>query len=632
MRRRLFSSLFAPILGVALVAILLFGAAALSVMDGLYAESNSEAMAAAAKALAASLPWQLRGRLATGLPREPRGGLAPGPEPDGLRGWCADISAAAGYRVTIVAADGRVLADSEADPTAMENHAGRPEVAAALAGRTSTARRSSATLGSLLFYAASPIRGGDGAIAGAIRIAAKVPDLEARLKPARLILAAAALAVLAAAVAAAAFFSRRLASPLVSLAAATRAVAGGELSAAIPQATGPVEVADLALDIASMAMELRARLEEAEAEGRERAAILDGMAEAVLALDAGLRIRMANAAARSLFGLGGAEPGGPGGEGLPLLRVTRSTELQGIAENCLATGAPIEAEVSVYGGEETCFRAFAAPLRRGGKGGEGPTAIVGEVIVLDDITRRKRLERVRQDFVANVSHELRTPIQLIKGFTEALADGLAEDGLEDREKAGRFLGIMSRNASRMESLVADLLTLARLEQGGFALKRGEQELRPLIEEAVAAVGPKAERKGIPVTVVCPEGLRASLNAGLFVQALVNLLDNAVKYSPEYSGVKVKARMRRDEGGSEAGYLVVKVSDHGFGIPARDLSRVFERFYRVDKARSRELGGTGLGLAIVKHIALAHGGSVSVESFEGEGSTFSLVFPQRSGPA
>jgi two-component system phosphate regulon sensor histidine kinase PhoR len=381
-----------------------------------------------------------------------------------------------------------------------------------------------------------------------------------------------------------------------------------------------------------MSTELDRRVREAEAEGRERAAILDGMAEAVLALDHGLVVRMANPAARVLFGFGpGENP-----EGLNLLRATESTELEAAALACLEAGGALERELAIYREGERWFQAFVAPLAPAdlpfleADGAGRPAA--GAVIVLNDITRLRRLERVRKDFVANVSHELRTPVQLIKGFSEALLEG----GTGDQARSERFLGIMHRNAARMESLIGDLLTLARLEQEGKGwLQVEDLDLGVLLEEARAAVAPKAEERGVTIRIDCPEALSARVNGGLFVQAVVNLLDNAVKYSPSPSEVAVSASplARPPEGASGEGHWYgVTVSDRGPGIPAKDLPRIFERFYRVDKARSRELGGTGLGLAIVRHVALAHGGLVAVESFEGEGSRFTihLPFDGRSG--
>lgn len=611
MPRSLFHQFLAAIIAIAALSAALFAGGAWIIMGRLYEVENERAFAASAMALAAALPREAA--------------------ESEVGAWCAEVASASAYRLTLIAPDGRVLADTMADPATMENHAARPEVAKALNGLTTTSHRRSATVGKELFYAATPVHAA-ARIVAVLRIAADLPAIEARLAPARWLLLAYVILVALAAVLAAALFSRRVASPLAALAEAARAVAAGERSRPIPQVSAPEEVAVLAAGLEAMSTELARRVREAEADGRERTAILDSMAEAVLALDSELRVRVANPAAAALFGFARPEDL----MGLPLLEATRSTNLDAASESCRASGAPLEVEIAFYRETERWFQAFVAPLSMAGDGGttpfDGGAAPVfdGEVIVLNDITRLRRLERIRQDFVANVSHELRTPIQLIKGFTEALLDGAASDP----DQSSRFLSIMERNASRMENLIGDLLTLARLEQEESDwLKCEDLDIGALIDEAREAVEPKAHAKAIHVATTCEEGLRARVNGGLFVQAIVNLLDNAVKYSPAGSETRVEAKRlaHSPEGADQSGpWFEVSVADEGIGIPAKDLPRIFERFYRVDKARSRELGGTGLGLAIVRHVALAHGGRVAVESFEGEGSRFSIALPVR-GP-
>jgi two-component system phosphate regulon sensor histidine kinase PhoR len=615
MARSIFRQILVPLVLVAAMSSLLMGAGAYLVLDHLYEVENEASLDAAVQALAAALPEAALAEAGKGT--VPGGAAA---------AWCREVSAASQWRLTLVAPDGGVLADTMADPASMENHASRPEVAAALAGRTMTAHRRSATLGRELFYAAAPVlRGGEGRVAAVLRLAADLPAMEARLVPWRFFLALDVLVVGMAAIAAAWLFSRRISSPLGALASAARRVEAGERTATIPRFPGPEEVSALASSLASMASELDRRAREAEAEGRERKAILDGMSEAVLALDSNLVVRMANAAARRLFAAGaeGTSAGDPAG--LTVLRATRSTELEEAARTCLGSGRTVEREMPLYGASERWFQAFLAPLHG------SPAGYDGVVLVLNDITKLRRLERIRKDFVANVSHELRTPIQLIKGFSEVLAEELAEadSGGESR----RHVEILSRNASRMESLIADLLTLARLEQEGADwLECEESDMAPLLAEAQEAVAIKARERDIGIEASCEEGLRARVNGGLFVQAAVNLLDNAVKYSPRGSTVKVSAQAiaappeAAGASAGVAGWFSVTVTDQGPGIPARDLPRLFERFYRVDKARSREAGGTGLGLAIVRHIALVHGGSVKAESWEGEGSRFTMILP------
>jgi len=662
MARSIFRQILVPLVLVAAMSSLLMGAGAYIVLDRLYEGENEASLDAAVQALAAALPdgaLPSAGGADAGTAAQGNNDAAGVAGADAASAaaaaWCREVSAASRWRITLVAPDGRVVADTMADPSSMENHASRPEVAAALSGRTMTAHRRSATVGRELFYAAAPVlRGGDGSVAAVLRLAADLPAMEARLVPWRFFLALDILVVAMAAIAAAWLFSRRISSPLEALAAATRRVAAGERTAAIPRFAGPEEVSVLAAGLASMASELDRRIREAEAEGRERKAILDGMAEAVLALDGNLAVRLANPAALQLFAAGGDIASTGGLNRKPLLVATRSTELEEAAKSCLESGRTVEREMPLYGASERWFQAFVAPLGRadaapadGMVAQEAAPGTVrdtagyeGVVIVLNDITRLRRLERIRKDFVANVSHELRTPIQLIKGFSEVLGEELAEAGAAG--EARRHVEILSRNASRMESLIADLLTLARLEQEGPAwLECEELDVAALLDEAREAIAIKARGKDIAIEVSCAEGLRARVNGGLFVQAVVNLLDNAVKYSPQGSPVRVEAlaieapsltveaacRSDRDAlRGDAAPWFAVTVADQGPGVPAKDLPRLFERFYRVDKARSREAGGTGLGLAIVRHIALAHGGFVTAESWEGEGSRFTMSLP------
>ncbi len=584
----------------ALLAVGAFLAIGLSALDAAYGRAGAAALERTAGALAASMPAEAA-----------EGGTA-------AAAWCASIAEAGGYRATVIAPGGRVVADSEAEPGAMENHASRPEVASALAGRVGSGRRRSATLGKDFAYAAAPIAGGKG---GALRLAIELPSLRAAMSGARGALTAAAAVLVAALVAAAAATGRSLSAPISRLAAKARAAAGG--AAAAPDGAAGAAGAARA-DGAAAAPESRAAAEElgalseavdamtariaeraglAEERGRRLAAVLDAIPEAVIATDRGLRVISLNRAASALFG---------GGEssGKSLLEAIRSTEAQGLASECLDKGGTASADISLFLPFERAFSATCAPIL----GAEG--RVEGLVLILSELTEMRRLERVRRDFVANVSHELRTPVQLIKGFSEALADG----ALGDPEKASRFVGLIGRNAERMEELISDLLALASLERGDReAIDAEASAVLPLLEAAREAVSAKASAAGVEIATACEPALEAVVNAGLLEQAVVNLLDNAVKFSPRGSRVDLKAEAVGDS-------LRIELRDRGVGIPSADLGRIFERFYRVDKARSRDMGGTGLGLAIVRHIAMAHGGSASVESWEGEGSTFTLILP------
>jgi two-component system phosphate regulon sensor histidine kinase PhoR len=280
-------------------------------------------------------------------------------------------------------------------------------------------------------------------------------------------------------------------------------------------------------------------------------------------------------------------------------------------EKALISGVPVDEEAVLHGRDGDVFlRVFATRLE-----GEAD-ARPGAVAVLSDITRLRRLENVRREFVANVSHELRTPVTSILGFVETLRGG----ALDDPEKARRFLDIVARHSERLAAIIDDLLLLARLESGEAVLERSSCAAIALLEGARQALQAKADERGVYIRVDADPALMLNVNPSLVQQAVANLVDNAVKYSPAQSEVVLTA------GRAEDGRPVMRVTDHGAGIPAGHLPRLFERFYRVDKQRSREQGGTGLGLAIVKHIMQTHGGEVDVESRLGEGSTFTLIFP------
>jgi two-component system phosphate regulon sensor histidine kinase PhoR len=247
---------------------------------------------------------------------------------------------------------------------------------------------------------------------------------------------------------------------------------------------------------------------------------------------------------------------------------------------------------------------------------------MGAVVVLNDVTRLRRLEKTRRDFVANVSHELRTPVTSIKGFVETLKDG----ALEDPEDAHRFVDIIARQADRLDAIIEDLLALARIEREheGEEIDRYPTRVLGVVESAFFSVQGKADDRQVTLRSEGDPDLEAWINPPLLEQAIVNLVDNAVKYSDQQTTVLVRVEGEGEE-------LAVRVIDEGHGISAEHLPRLFERFYRVDKGRSRAEGGTGLGLAIVKHIAIAHGGSVEVDSVPGEGTTFTLRLPREPRP-
>jgi two-component system phosphate regulon sensor histidine kinase PhoR len=568
-------------------------------MDSLYYEINTQNIRAAARLLMRSLPEDLLRA------------YFEDPQARGLDELMAGLPGA--YRLTLIGKDGMVRADSRFPAEGeFENHGGRPEIKAALEGAEGSARRESTSLGVELLYAALPVyaRGissGPERVLGVFRLSVETPNFMRRLSGAALPFLFAGGVFFLAALGLIYLFSRSLSASFARLVEITQSVHSADSfrrainSPRMISDTGEFVTLERALK--SMAAELSSRIETAQAEGRRLEAVLNGMSEAVFAMDERLTLHMINRRARMLFGIQEDKEA----RGLSLLEATRSMELERAAKDVLAGHTPRELEVRSHtAASGRRLRVFASSL-------EHPK---GVVMVLGDITRLYKLEQVRKDFAANVSHELRTPIQVIKGFAETLLDS----PLRDRKRLRHVMEIIEKNALAMENLTNDLLTLVSLEDENVRRPdREDTDVGRLFEEASTSVKLRAVEKKIRIAARCPPGLSAKLHAALIVQALVNLLDNAVKYSPPSSKVSLEAA----QNGAE---LVLSVKDQGIGISAEHLDRVFERFYRVDRSRSQDPGGTGLGLAIVRHIALLHQGAVEVESHAGEGSEFRIRIP------
>jgi two-component system phosphate regulon sensor histidine kinase PhoR len=519
---------------------------------------------------------------------------------------CKDLGKRSATRITVILKSGKVVGDSEEDPAEMENHAtpDRPEVVAALGGTVGTARRHSATLDKNMMYLAIPLKRGD-AVIGTVRTALPLTAIDATLEGVHRRLAWAGLAVGVVAALLSMWISRRVSKPLGEMKRGAEGFARGELDSrlAVPETE---ELASLAEAMNQMATQLGERLRTITEQRNEQEAILASMVEGVLAVDTEERLISINRAAAQMLAVDLPAP-----EGRSIQEAVRNVALQRFVARTLSEPGPTEGEVVLTGDREVVLQAHGAALR------DVQGHRTGAVIVLNDVTRVRRLENVRRDFVANVSHELRTPITSVKAAVETLLDG----ALSSPDDARRFAGIIAKQVDRLNALIEDLLLLSRIEQDkepGISLERSE--LGHILQSAVQTCSAKAAEKSVSVAVQCRDDLAATVNPPLLEQAVVNLVDNAVKYSEPGSLVEVTATGSGQE-------ILIAVTDRGCGIEKEHLSRIFERFYRVDKARSRKLGGTGLGLAIVKHIAQAHHGQVTVESTPGQGSVFTIHLPR-----
>ena len=527
-----------------------------------------------------------------------------------LEDLCRDLGRGAEARLTVVDPAGRVLCDSEKEPGSLENHGGRPEIRAALEGRTGTAMRFSSTLEEDLLYVAVPFPYREGR--GAVRFAVSVASLRAAQGGLRRDLVLGALAALALVVLVSAVLARRLAAPLRELRHGAARFAAGEFSRPLPVPAFD-EFAVVAEEMNRMARQLDERIGSEVRQRQELAAVLSSMVEGVLAFDRDANLLNFNSAAARLLAIRPEQV-----RGRSIQEAIRNPELQEFVAQTLSSAAVQEREIATFDeAGERFLQAHGTGLT------DAAGSRFGALIVLNDVTRIRRLERMRRDFVANASHEIRTPVTSLTGFIETLEDG----AIDDPEAARRFLAIMRKNADRLHAIVEDLLNLSRIEReaerGEIPLE--EASLRAIAEEALEASAGILQTRQIRVALECPRGLRVQANPSLLVQAIVNLVDNAAKYSEPGSGVSVVCR-------ETARGVSIAVRDSGAGIPREHLPRLFERFYRVDKGRSRNLGGTGLGLAIVKHIVQAHRGEISVESETGKGSTFTISLPRAGGPA
>ena len=525
--------------------------------------------------------------------------------PSSLNSLSRDLGIKTKTRITIIDLSGQVLGDSDEEPSRMDNHADRPEFITALQGETGMAVRFSNTLEEQMMYLAVPIIRED-KLSGVARISIPITFIEQALRTIEFKIGGVGLAVALLAAGISLMVSRRISHPLEQMKHSAESIARGDWKKPLSVNSDSVEISALSNALNQMALQLEDRIKTITNQSNESEAVLSSMVEGVLAVDAAENIIRLNKAAGKLLEI---KP--DSAEGRPIHEVVRNSLLREFIERTLSGIENVETDLTIGNQNEIFLQAHGAVLK------DMQEKSIGAVIVLNDVTRLRRLETVRKDFVANVSHELKTPITLIKGFVETLQQG----ALEKREEAERFLNIMSKQVERLNAIIEDLLSLSRLEQdsGKSAISMEKTKVIQILESAIRDCESKLLEKKISIQLNCSNELEVFANSPLLNQAVLNLVDNALKYSEQGEKITVEAFVTGTE-------IVIEVQDWGCGIGSEHLPRLFERFYRIDQARSRQMGGTGLGLAIVKHIVQEHGGSVSVNSTLGKGSRFSIHLP------
>jgi two-component system phosphate regulon sensor histidine kinase PhoR len=498
-------------------------------------------------------------------------------------------AAAARARATIIDRSGKVLGDSEAQASLMENHATRPEFSSALQGKPGSDTRISHTLGIEFRYVAAPTS------FGAVRLAYPLSSIRAGVhKIEKELLEASGIALLFGFVVAL-IAAQNVARRLRKMVGFAQEVAAGHLAARLPE-SGSDEIAVLATTLDKTARQLEINFRTLESSRQQLETLLNSMNDAVVAVSPNREVAWFNGAMKSLAA-------GSISVGTPLIRAVRDPDLLRVVDEVLRGRKVGHATLFSVAPGRT-FGMTSAPLPDG-----------GAVCVLRDSTEIARVERTRRDFIANVSHELRTPLTSLLGYTETLFDESPDP------KAREFLDIIRRNAQRMSRLTEDLLTLARVESGEDPLEPAPVLAQELLRDAQVSFNEVAKSKGIAIEIAKSPEVQVFADRDAIHQVFANLIDNALKYASGNKNILVGAEQRQQ------GNVEFYVRDFGPGIPSEHLPRLFERFYRVDKARSREAGGTGLGLAIVKHIVLNHGGEAGVTSELGHGSTFWFRLPR-----
>jgi len=519
-----------------------------------------------------------------------------------ISGQIVQIARISGARVTLIDAAGDVLADSEKKVEELENHFNRPEIRESRLKGRGYAIRYSTTAAVDMLYVAVPVKSGQ-EITGYVRLARPLYDVHNTIKNLynSFLLTMLIVAVLSLIIAL--LFSRRLAAPIKAMERFTERLRGGDTSGTILINTSD-ETKTLAENINYLVEELNSKIRLANEESGKLVTAFASMTEGVMILDAADRIEVINQAMNNILAMRFGDV-----TGKTLIEVSRNVDLQKAFLKFKQTREPVSQEITL-GSRQPVMLTVSISGIKGDKDSEKT------MIVFHDVTRLKKLERLRADFVANVTHEIRTPLTAILGYLETIRDG----AIENPEEARKFIDIILKHARRLNRLVEDLLTISKIELGEIKFNFENASLADAVNNVLPLMEPKARLKNIAFTNLVGEKVPLiKADKDRLAQIFVNILDNAVKFTPENGKVNVDAR-------EADGYVVTTISDTGIGIPKEEIERLGERFYRVDKNRSRELGGTGLGLSIVKHLMIAHGGKMEITSQLGQGTKVLLFFP------
>lgn len=520
------------------------------------------------------------------------------------------IKQATNSRITIVDVLGNVIVDTEQDSSKMDNHSGRPEIAAALKGNAGKSIRYSSTLKVDQMYVAQPIFK-DNAVIGAVRLSKPLYEINNLIKELYINVFIAVLIGIFASSLLGYKISINTTKPIKEITYTASRIAKGNFDKRI-NITGHDEIGILAGSINDMADKLSDTITSLQDKNIKLEAIMSSVVNGIIAIDSSEKVLFINPMAERLLNITDREI-----VGKHLLQVIRNNSIDNYLKIILKDRKFFDIEIVIDNTEERVLKLYANPIKQTNENDSE-----GIIITIQDITELRKLERVRTEFVANVSHELKTPLTSIKGFVETLKE---ED--IDKEDTARFLKIIEDEADRLYRLINDILSLSELEQKKKKTKEVRETIKidEAIEEIFAMLKSQSEKKNIELSMnVQKELYSLSGDPDKFKQMLLNLVDNAIKYTPENGKVWVEAYNIADRDAKDK--VVIKVADNGIGIPKQHIPRLFERFYRVDKARSRTVGGTGLGLAIVKHIVILFNGEIEVESKVGKGTEFRIILP------